>query len=93
MRSLVKNHNFGVALFSKPLFYLMIVLQIIGITLQLYILSSYTLSRTMTGFAVLSIIFSAVLGFLILGEHISSSMYLAIVLAFASFVVLVFAVK
>jgi drug/metabolite transporter (DMT)-like permease len=92
-RGLVKNHNFNLQLFHRPLFYLMIVLQVVGITLQLYVLSNYNLSRAMTGFAMLSILFSAALGLLVLGEDISGTMYIALVLAFASLLVLVFAVK
>jgi len=92
-RSLVKGGNFGAEVFQKPLFYLILVMHFTALMLQLYVLSEYQLSRAMTGFAVISIIFASVLGFIFLGEKITLPMYIAISLAFASLLVIAFVVK
>jgi hypothetical protein len=92
-RSMVRGHNFGAQLLHKPQFYLILIMHFTGLVIQLYVLSNFYLSRTMTGFAMVSIILSSILGWLVLGEQISGAMYIAIALAFSSLLILAFAVK
>jgi uncharacterized membrane protein len=92
-RTLVKNHNFGLGTLHKPLFWLVIFMHIAGFMFELYVLSNFTLGRTMVALSMLSVTLSVVLGWLVLGESISLLMYLSVILAFCTFLVVAYAVQ
>jgi len=83
--------GFRFSSFLSLWFFSYIFLKLLAIFGQLYAFANFKLGKTMALFAVVSIVFSNILGFLILKEVLTAKEYIGITLAIITFFILAFA--
>jgi multidrug transporter EmrE-like cation transporter len=87
-RTYMPRYGFSLAAFTSGWFALYLLLRIPATLGQLYVFSRLELGSTMALFGAFSIVISAALGFLLLGEILTVPQYFAIMLAATAFIVL-----
>lgn len=89
-RSVVSKHGFHISTFVSPWFIGYFLLRTLATFGQLYVLSNVKLGQTMALFGAASIIMANALGFLVLKEVLSPTVYIGASLAAVAFLVLAF---
>lgn len=90
-RSQMSRHGFALATFLSGWFLGYTLLRILATFGQLFVLATLPVGRAMALFGALAILLSNVLGFLLLREVLSPTVYLGVVLAIVSVVILAYA--
>ena len=87
-RHFMGAYGFTVSNFLTPWFLVYFTLRTVAMFGQLYLLTFVELGRNASLFALASIMLANVLGYLFLGEVLTSTQYVGVMLAVAAFIVL-----
>lgn len=87
-RSTMRRHGFTWAAFLNAGFLVYFLIRQVAMVGQLYVFASVQLGRSMALFGAASIVLSSVLGLLVLGEHLSTTHYVGIMVAVTAFLIL-----
>jgi drug/metabolite transporter (DMT)-like permease len=90
-RLMMRGHIWNWGLLSQPWLYAYLFMQVLGISLQLYVFTTFELGKTITLLSVTAIVTSVGLGWLVLGEKLSPLIYVSIALAITAFLLLAYA--
>jgi len=80
-RIVALKYGYGWHLLTKPLFLLILIIPGIGLALQVFVLSRYEVSKTITLLGVFAVTITPLLGTLILKEKFSSTNWVGVAFA------------
>lgn len=80
-RVIALKYGYGWHLLTKPIFLLILIVPGIGLALQVFVLSRYEVSRTITLLGVFAVTITPLLGVLVLKEKFSTTNWIGVVFA------------
>jgi len=89
-RTYMPRYGFTLAAFASAWFWIYFAIRNLAMFGQLYVFSTIELGKAMALFGAVSIVLANLLGYLLLKEILSASMYVGISLAIIAFIILAF---